>query len=120
VSARILIATPVKDATSHLDTHFALLDRLNYPRAQITLAYLESDSRDGTFEALGARLAEAGGVIGAIACCSRTSASISRPERRARRPRSNLRAARGWPARATTSCLARSTTRTGCSGSMSM
>lgn len=46
MSPRILIATPVKDATSHLDTHFALLNRLRYPRARITLAYLESDSRD--------------------------------------------------------------------------
>ena len=60
MSPRILIATPVKDATSHLDAHFALLNRLRYPRARITLAYLESDSRDGTLEALRARLAEAG------------------------------------------------------------
>jgi hypothetical protein len=55
MSPRILIATPVKDATSHLDAHFALLNRLRYPRARITLAYLESDSRDGTLEALRAR-----------------------------------------------------------------
>jgi Anp1 len=60
MNPRILIATPVKDATSHLDTHFALLDRLRYPRARITLAYLESDSRDGTVEALRARLAQEG------------------------------------------------------------
>lgn len=46
MSPRILIATPVKDATLHLDAHFALLNRLRYPRARITLAYLESDSRD--------------------------------------------------------------------------
>ena len=60
MNPRILIATPVKDATSHLDAHVALLDRLDYPRAQISLAYLESDSRDGTLEALRARLVEAG------------------------------------------------------------
>jgi hypothetical protein len=60
MNPRILIATPVKDAASHFDTHFALLDRLRYPRARITLAYLESDSRDGTLEALRARLAQAG------------------------------------------------------------
>jgi len=57
MNPRILIAVPVKDAVSHLDTHFALLDRLRYQRARITLAYLESDSRDGTLEALRARLA---------------------------------------------------------------
>jgi hypothetical protein len=60
MSPRVLIAVPVKDAASHLDAHFALLDRLSYPRARITLAYLESDSRDGTLEALRARLAEVG------------------------------------------------------------
>jgi hypothetical protein len=60
MSPRILIGTPVKDATSHLDTHFALLDRLRYPRERITLAYLESDSRDGTLEALRARLDDEG------------------------------------------------------------
>jgi hypothetical protein len=60
MSPTILIAVPVKDAASHFDAHFALLDRLRYPRARITLAYLESDSRDGTLEALRARLAEVG------------------------------------------------------------
>ena len=60
MSPRILIATPVKDATPHLDTHFGLFDRLRYPRARITLAYLESDSQDGTLEALRARLAQMG------------------------------------------------------------
>jgi hypothetical protein len=39
---------------------FRLLDRLRYPRALISLAYLESDSLDGTFEALGARLEQPG------------------------------------------------------------
>ena len=57
---RILIAVPVKDAARHLDTHFALLERLRYPRAQITLAYLEGDSQDGTFELLAARVARLG------------------------------------------------------------
>jgi hypothetical protein len=60
MSPRILIAVPVKDAASHLDTHFALLDRLRYQRARITLAYLEGDSRDGTFEALRKRLERVG------------------------------------------------------------
>jgi hypothetical protein len=57
---RILIAVPVKNAAPHLAAHFALLDRLRYPRALITLAYLESDSQDGTLEALRGRLAQMG------------------------------------------------------------
>lgn len=53
---RILIAVPAKDAVRHLDSHFALLDRLRYPRSRITLAYLEGDSQDGTFDALRLRV----------------------------------------------------------------
>lgn len=52
----ILIAVPVKDAAQHLDSHFALIDRLRYPRSLISLAYLEGDSQDGTHALLGARL----------------------------------------------------------------
>ena len=120
MSPRILIATPVKDATSHLDAHFALLSRLRYPRARITLAYLESDSRDGTHEALGARLAEAGRRYRRYRLLQQNMAFICRSARPARRPRSNWRGAPRWPVRATISSLARLTTRTGCSGSMSM
>ena len=53
---RILILTPVKDATPHLDTYVAALAKLTYPSRKISLGFLESDSVDGTYEALGARL----------------------------------------------------------------
>ncbi|MDT9598263.1 glycosyltransferase family protein [Sphingosinicella rhizophila] len=49
---RVLILTPIKDAIRHLDTYFGLLDRLTYPRDRLSLGLLESDSDDGTFEAL--------------------------------------------------------------------
>ena len=52
----VLILTPVKEAAHHLDRYLAGLDRLTYPRAALSLALLESDSRDGTFEMLSARL----------------------------------------------------------------
>ena len=44
-------------AAHHLDCYLAGLDRLTYPRAALSLGVLESDSRDGTFELLSARLA---------------------------------------------------------------
>ena len=56
-AARVLIVTPVKDASQHLDNHLALLERLSYPPELISLGYLEGDSRDDTFAALQARLA---------------------------------------------------------------
>jgi Anp1 len=48
-SPEVLILTPVKDATAHLDTYVANLARLTYPRACLGLGLLESDSRDDTF-----------------------------------------------------------------------
>jgi hypothetical protein len=48
----VLIATPVKDAEAYLETYVALLLRLSYPRRRLSLALLESDSRDGTFAEL--------------------------------------------------------------------
>jgi hypothetical protein len=50
--AAVLILTPVKDATPWLDQYEAGLSRLTYPRSAISLGSLESDSVDGTFEAL--------------------------------------------------------------------
>jgi hypothetical protein len=55
---RILIATPVKDATPHLDTYFRALSRLTYAAEHLSLGFLESDSVDGTYGALEARLPE--------------------------------------------------------------
>jgi glycosyltransferase involved in cell wall biosynthesis len=56
VKPLVLIATPVKDAAAHLDAYFDVLATLSYPRAATSLAFLESDSTDGTYEALLARL----------------------------------------------------------------
>jgi len=52
----VLVLTPVKNAVKHLDTYFAALGRLTYPADRIALGFLESDSTDGTFTALQARL----------------------------------------------------------------
>ncbi len=52
----VLVLTPVKNAASALDRYCDLLDSLTYPRHRISVGLLESDSRDGTWEALAARL----------------------------------------------------------------
>src|SRR5690606_30106644 len=53
---RVLVLTPVKDAVPFLDRHFELLHRLDYPKRRLSLGFLESDSADGTHDALAARL----------------------------------------------------------------
>ena len=53
---KVLILTPLKDARRHLDAYFAALERLTYPPRRLSLGFLESDSGDGTFEAVEARL----------------------------------------------------------------
>ena len=50
----ILILTPVKDAARHLPGYLKLVERLTVPRAGLSIGFLESDSADGTFEALDA------------------------------------------------------------------
>ncbi|MGE0725782.1 MAG: hypothetical protein AB7O45_15490, partial [Alphaproteobacteria bacterium] len=52
----ILIATPVKDAAAFLPRYFDLLARIEHDPARLSLAFLESDSADGTFEAIAGRL----------------------------------------------------------------
>lgn len=52
----VLVLTPVKDATQHLDGYFAATQRLTYPREHLSIGFLESDSRDTTFAAIDARL----------------------------------------------------------------
>ena len=39
----VLILTPVKDATAHLDRYFELLDRLTYPGDRLSLGMLDSE-----------------------------------------------------------------------------
>jgi hypothetical protein len=52
----ILILTPVKQAVTHLDRYFELLDSVSYPAAQISLGMLEGDSTDTTYESIAERL----------------------------------------------------------------
>ncbi len=49
---RLLVLTPVKNAARLLDDYFRLLARLAYPKRLVSLGFLESDSRDGTYDAL--------------------------------------------------------------------
>ncbi len=46
----VLILTPLKNASPFLQTYFSALSRLSYPRELISLGFLESDSRDDTYE----------------------------------------------------------------------
>ncbi|MBX9840980.1 MAG: ANP1/MMN9/VAN1 family protein [Xanthobacteraceae bacterium] len=48
----VLILTPVKNAGRHLSRYVALIERLDWPRSQLSIGILESDSRDATFESL--------------------------------------------------------------------
>jgi hypothetical protein len=45
----VLVATPVKNARAHLPRYLDNLRRLDYPHERISLAFLESDSDDGSF-----------------------------------------------------------------------
>lgn len=49
---KVLILTPVKDAVDSIPTYCRLLQSLTYPHRLLALGLLESDSRDGTLEAL--------------------------------------------------------------------
>ncbi|KAL8920371.1 MAG: hypothetical protein Q9172_004538 [Xanthocarpia lactea] len=49
---RVLILTPLRDAASHLETYFKLVQELNYPHESIDLAFLVGDSKDDTLDLL--------------------------------------------------------------------
>ncbi|KAL4946363.1 hypothetical protein BDV06DRAFT_208829 [Aspergillus oleicola] len=49
---RVLMCTPLRDAASHLPMFFSHLRNLTYPHHLIDLAFLVSDSKDGTNEML--------------------------------------------------------------------
>ncbi|KAI4258575.1 MAG: hypothetical protein L6R42_005016 [Xanthoria sp. 1 TBL-2021] len=53
---RVLILTPLRDASSHLETYFQLIQELNYPHQSIDLAFLVGDSKDDTLEVLQSHL----------------------------------------------------------------
>jgi hypothetical protein len=52
----VLVLTPVKDAEPVLDRYFAAIDTLTYPRELMSIAFLESDSSDGTYRLLEERI----------------------------------------------------------------
>ncbi|CAL8584242.1 hypothetical protein XPA_009847 [Xanthoria parietina] len=49
---RVLILTPLRDASSHLETYFKLLQELTYPHQSIDLAFLVGDCKDDTLDVL--------------------------------------------------------------------
>ncbi|KAI9837867.1 MAG: hypothetical protein M1838_004727 [Thelocarpon superellum] len=53
---RILILTPLRDASRHLSKYFDLLSSLTYPHELIDLAFLVGDSTDDTLATLAAEL----------------------------------------------------------------
>ncbi len=58
LAQRVLVAVPVKNAAAFLPNFFANLAALDFPHSQLSLAFLESDSDDGSWEALEARRGE--------------------------------------------------------------
>ena len=55
---RVLMLTPLRDASSHLPMFFSHLRNLTYPHNLIDLAFLVSDSRDDTLRMLSSMLQE--------------------------------------------------------------
>jgi glycosyltransferase involved in cell wall biosynthesis len=60
-TGRVLILTPVKNASPFLTTYFSALSKLTYPRELTSLGFLESDSRDNTYELVEQRAAALAG-----------------------------------------------------------
>lgn len=58
VAPTVLVLTPMKQASAHLDRYFATLETLEQDPADISLGFLVSDSTDGTLEALRSRRPE--------------------------------------------------------------
>ena len=46
----VLVLTPLKNASPFLETYFSALSNLSYPPDLMSLGFLESDSRDDTYE----------------------------------------------------------------------
>lgn len=44
----VLVLTPVKNAEDHIEAYFEMLERLEYPKPLMTIAFLVSDSTDRT------------------------------------------------------------------------
>lgn len=54
----VLVLTPVKNAARHIMRYMANLKAIDYPPKKLSLAFLESDSNDGTWEQLNLVLPE--------------------------------------------------------------
>ncbi len=52
IAPSVLVLTPVKDAARHLDRYVANIERMDYPKASLSIGVLESDSRDETMMSL--------------------------------------------------------------------
>jgi Anp1 len=59
--ATVLILTPMKSASRHLETYFSGLRKLTYPRDRLSIGVLEGDSADDTFAEVKDRLAASAG-----------------------------------------------------------
>lgn len=55
---KVIVLTPVKDAERFVEDYFAGIFRLTYPPNLLSIAFLESDSRDRTYSELDGRLAD--------------------------------------------------------------
>lgn len=53
---RVLVLTPLKNTAKHLDTYFGNLANLTFPRHQMSLGFLDSDSTDATWSTVHARV----------------------------------------------------------------
>jgi hypothetical protein len=62
-SERVLILTPAKDAARHLGTYLRGVYGLTYPRRLLSLAVLEGDSADGTYELFAQHMPELRGAL---------------------------------------------------------
>jgi len=62
-SERVLILTPAKDAARHVGTYLRGLYSLTYPRQLLSLAILEGDSIDSTYELFAQRIPELNGTL---------------------------------------------------------
>jgi hypothetical protein len=58
----VLILTPVKNASPVLASYFSALSKLSYPRELISVGFLESDSRDDTYDLIARHAAQLSGT----------------------------------------------------------
>lgn len=59
----VVILTPVKNGAHHLATYWTGIERLSWPKHRLSVAILEGDSTDGTYEACGEWMAKMTGLL---------------------------------------------------------